>query len=335
MANGTTSVPGLSFPREAFAKLTPEAFLQAHLKRSSPIRPNGRTVDEFRKPIINTGSLTHSNGSAVVRMGDTAVVCAVRGEILVSSDISKPPIETTSESEMIQDLGLLVPNVELSTGCSPAHLPGNPPGSLAQSLSYRIYSLLHNANMVQLSDLQILHKELQQDDELSDEEPRIVTKAYWTLYIDILCIALDGNAFDAAWLALVAALNDTTLPNAWWDADRETILCSPLASDKHKLRILELPSASTFVVFTTASPLKQREDAQSWLLADPDTFEEDSCYETVTIVLVAAEGHDGDAAILRIEKSGGVFVDSVLMKRCHRLSQAHRRILENALKECR
>jgi hypothetical protein len=30
----------------------------------------------------NAGSLTHTNGSAVVRIGDTAAVCGVRAEIL-------------------------------------------------------------------------------------------------------------------------------------------------------------------------------------------------------------------------------------------------------------
>ena len=114
MANGTAAPPGLAFSQETFAKLTPGPFLQAHLKQPEPIRPNGRSLDEFRTPTINTGSLSHCNGSAVVRLGDTAVVCGVRAELLLASDIPHPPSEDTSDADSIERLGLLVPNVELS-----------------------------------------------------------------------------------------------------------------------------------------------------------------------------------------------------------------------------
>ena len=303
MANGQTATPGLSFPRETFAKLTPKPFLHAHLKQTDPIRPNGRFPDEFRKPTINVGSLTHSNGSAVVRSGDTAVVCGVRAELLLASDIPHPPNGSSNEDDLVEDLGLLVPNVELSTGCSPAHLPGNPPGSLAQSLSYRILSLLLSSGMVKANDLKIEYEEPHTDDDLPDEGPKLVTKAYWTLYIDILCIALDGNAFDVACTAMIAALQQTILPKAWWDPDREMIVCSPRLAEVTRLRLSCLPVSSTFAVFSTASPLKLRSDARKWILADPDSFEEDVTAEllTVTVVLNA----DQSLTVVRLEKLGG------------------------------
>ncbi|KAK0309653.1 hypothetical protein LTR82_015005 [Friedmanniomyces endolithicus] len=197
MANGTAKPPGLAFSRETFAKLTPAPFLQAHLQQPEPIRPNGRSLDAFRTPTIHTGSLSHSNGSAVVRLGDTAVVCGVRAEILLASDIPHPPSEDTSEDDLVERLGLLVPNVELSTGCSPDHLPGNPPSTSAQALSYRVLSLMHTSNLIRPGDLSIQYMEPASDDDLPDEGPKTVTKAFWTLYIDVMCIALDGNPFDA------------------------------------------------------------------------------------------------------------------------------------------
>ena len=100
MADGAETTPGLSFPRETFAKLAPGPFLRAHLKQKTPIRANGRSPSEFRTPAINMGSLTHSNGSAVVRVGDTAVVCGVRGEILLASDMPHPPGEDIDEKEI-------------------------------------------------------------------------------------------------------------------------------------------------------------------------------------------------------------------------------------------
>ncbi|TKA27599.1 hypothetical protein B0A50_04431 [Salinomyces thailandicus] len=330
MANGSIAAPGLSFPRDTFAKLTPGPFLHAHLKQPEPVRPSGRAPEEGRNPTINTGSLTHSNGSAVVRVGDTAIVCGVRAEILLASDVPRPPSDNAKEADLIEQLGLLVPNVELSTGCSPAYLPGNPPGTHAQSLSYRVNSLLNESNLIPLKDLTIEYDEPAAEEAVLDEGPTTVVKAYWALYIDILCIALDGNAFDAAWLAVLAALQSTTLSKAWWDADREAILCSPLAADAHKVRLTSLPLASTFAVFSTASPLKQRHQGESWVIADPDGFEEDVCKETLTVVVTPKrKGHGG---ILRLEKRGGSIIGKDLMRRCVSMAEDRWSVLEAALR---
>lgn len=319
MANGTAETPGLSFPQGTFAKLTPKPFLHAHLNQTDPVRPNGRSPDESRKPTINVGSLTHSNGSAVVRSGDTAIVCGVRAELLLASDIPHPPNDSSDEDDMIEDIGLLVPNVELSTGCSPAHLPGNPPGSLAQSLSYRILSLLLTSKLISPDDLKIDYIEPHTDEDLPDEGPRIVTKAYWTLYIDILCIALDGNAFDAACTAMIAALKQTVLPKAWWDPDREMVVCSPRLAEATKLNLSCLPIPSTFVVYSTTSPLKLRTNSRSWTLADPDGFEEEVTTEflTVTIILTA----DHRLRVVKLEKSGGSALERDAMTRCIRSAE--------------
>lgn len=319
MANGAAATQGLSFPRETFAKLTPGPFLHAHLKQTDPIRPNGRAPGEFRKPTINVGSLTHSNGSAVVRSGDTAVVCGVRAELLLASDIPHPPSDTSDTDNLIEDLGLIVPNVELSTGCAPSHLPGNPPGTVAQSLSYRVLSLLLTSKLVNPEDLKIEYTEPSTDEDMPDEGPKLVTKAYWTLYIDILCIALDGNAFDTVCTAMIAALRQTVLPKAWWDPDREMMLCSPRPAEASKLRLNCLPVASTFAVFSIASPLKQRDNARSWILADPDGFEEEVTAESLTITAVLAE--DRRPRVVKLEKSGGSAIGKETIVKCIRSAE--------------
>ncbi|GAB7348056.1 hypothetical protein MBLNU459_g6091t1 [Dothideomycetes sp. NU459] len=310
----------LSFPPATFAKLSPGPYLLAHLKptssSASPTRPSGRDPSEYRTPTINTGSLTHANGSAVVRVGDTAVVCGVRAEILRASDIPHPFRSSTSSEDdgarEIEELGLLVPNLELSTGCSPAHLPGNAPGTLAQSLTQRLLSLLHISKLVDGKDLRIQYEPPLTDDDVPDEPQQVVTKAYWALYIDILCISLDGNPFDAAWAAVVAALKNTKLPRAWWDADNEMVLCSEKASEATSLHLRALPVASTFAVFSTASPQKRKEEAENWVLADPDAFEEELCNEVVTVVTTAKTGSSG--RIIRIEKNGGGCVGKDAMR---------------------
>lgn len=314
----TSAAPGLSFPRETFAKLTPKPFLHAHLKQAQPIRANGRAPTETRKQTINTGSLTHSNGSAVVRCGHTAVVCGVKAEILLASDIPNPPEETAGDASLTEDLGLLVPNVELSTGCSPAHLPGNPPGTLAQSLSHRVMTLLHSCNLVDPSALTIQYTQPQTDEDLPDEGPQIVTKAYWTLYIDILCIALDGNPFDTIWTAVLVSLQNTVLPAATWDPDREMILCSPRVDEATKLHLSMLPMATTFAAFSTASPLKDNANARSWVLVDPDAFEEEACEESLTIV---SAHNKNSTSLVSLEKKGGSVMGPEAVRTCVQLAE--------------
>ncbi|KAJ5474359.1 hypothetical protein N7475_003925 [Penicillium sp. IBT 31633x] len=291
MASSTThsnpTAPSLSLPPSQFARLQPHAYLLAHLSpppasNQPSIRANGRATSQFRVTSANAGSLTHTNGSAVVRIGDTAAVCGVRAEILYTNDIaswsvlqasSEHDIEKSNEAGLsgsqededrghVQDLNLLVPNVSLSTGCAPGFTPGAPPSALAQSLSHQILSLLHTTNLVRANDLRIWYQppNLESEEFLNAGEgmdvdteqsggPEREVKAFWVLYIDVMIISLAGNPFDAAWASVVAALRDTKLPKAWWDDDNETILCSDDIAEAQKLSLRGLPIASSFCSF--------------------------------------------------------------------------------------
>ncbi|KAL8689830.1 MAG: hypothetical protein Q9218_004589 [Villophora microphyllina] len=371
-------VQPLSFPPSHYAKLAPRSYLHTHFSSPNGRRPSGRLPSESRKPSVNTGSLTHCHGSAVVRSGDTAVVCGIRGEILNATDIidHKPattpdqlrgryggttvlpdiPAPNRRERARIEDaeemayLNLLVPNVELSTGCSPSYLPGAPPSEEAQSLSHRVLTLLHTSRLLSVDNLRIwyhpqaanpppnvLSPEAQpsdstsmsldapnelpsEDTEESPHKPEV--KAYWTLHITLLVLSLSGPPFPTLWGALLAALNNTSLPKAWWDADTQSVLCSPLISDAQTLRINGLPIAATFGVFNSekdgAGLVSSIQDSglgkqqRKWILADPDGFEESCCEEMATVVVREAE--KGEMEVVRIEKEGGGVVGKEEMK---------------------
>lgn len=251
----------------------------------------------------------------------------MRGEILLAKDIADAPrvelsgdeamdTEDEDDSEEIASLNVLVPNIELATGCSPAYMPGNAPMTLAQSLSQRVLSLLHSTKFVRASDLRILYRPLRQEDD--EEVPEVEIAAYWTLYVDILFISLDGNPFDAAWCAVLAALNNTRLPKAWWDADLESILCSDKMEEATKLRLRGFPVPTSFAVFEPGREKGVKEE-RSWLLADPDTSEEDLCREEVTVVVDLS---GGDTRIKRIEKTGGGVVGRELLKEAVTIASA-------------
>lgn len=213
-------------------------------------------------------------------------------------------------------LNLLVPNVDLATGCSPGNLPGGPPSVLAQTLSQRVLTLLHISQLIDMHKLRIWHRppsssspdemdtttgdERSGVDEMGKNEPEI--KAFWTLYIDILFLSLDGNPLDAAWGSLMAALRDVRLPRAQWNADLETVVCDDDASHFERLiehRILSVPLS--FGLFTKDNGTEAREE--KWILVDMDGFEEGICREGGTVVV--KRSHKDPLEVIRIEKIGG------------------------------
>ncbi|EEQ27700.1 hypothetical protein McanMca71_000206 [Microsporum canis] len=382
----SSSVPSFSISPAHLAQLQPHTYALAHLQPSPSssrpsIRINGRTDAQFRPVSVSTGSLTHTNGSAVVRIGDTAAVCGVRAEILHTDDIaswkvnsalssrstkrrktenagSLPESDQTTSSDDddsdIQSFNLLVPNLSLSTGCSPSIFASAPPTALAQSLSHQLLSLLHSANLVRADDLRIWHTptpakdstEVTEDVEMDDggdnpepaaaQEPEV--KAFWTLYIDILMVSLAGNPFDVAWAAIVAALRNTKLPKAWWDTETERVLCSDRVSDASSLQLRGMPISSSFCVFEAHGmddwrrvflPFEQQKGKGRRLdnSKSNDTDEsydkwiladpdafEESLCPERVCIVVDLDSSSSHVKILRLEKNGGFYVGKEEMK---------------------
>lgn len=286
-----------------------------------------------------------------MRVGDTAVVCGVRAETLLVSDVPdyrpRPAVPAggadkegqrvaekrrrREDADEMARLNLLVPNLELATGCTPAHLPGGPPSSLAQTLAQRILTLLHTSQLLDLEDLRIWHHPPSSslegkmdtstddssndsgDDVEDDPQSRPEIKAFWTLYIDMVFISLDGNPFDAAWGSLLAALADVRLPRAWWDADLEKVLCDDNVAVSKRLGLRDIPVAMSFGVFEAQGAAKGK--SGKWVLIDMDGFEEGLCSEGGTVVV--REGGE----IVRIEKVGGGHVGMGEMREMVALAQ--------------
>ncbi|KAG8956600.1 hypothetical protein FRC04_000078 [Tulasnella sp. 424] len=199
---------------QTFQRLHPRAYLERFL--SEGIRPDGRECNTWRDVSLNSGSISTAEGSALVRLGNTTIVCGIKAEI-AEPDLDRP------------EHGFIVPNVDLPAICSPKFKPG-PPGEEAQVLSERINSILIQADVVPTASL-CIHPE----------------KACWVLYIDITCINYDGNAFDACLLATIAALRATHLPKPTFDEETERVTCS--RTEKAPLQVKCTPLSFTFGVF--------------------------------------------------------------------------------------
>ena len=327
-SGGTKDLHLRAFPAHHYAKILPRDFLQAHFPTS---RPSGRTPAAARHPIIHTNSLTHVHGSAVVRNGGTSAVCAVRGEFLHAADANYAPQTqawldqvavgdaSIDSADAMTDLGLLVPNIELATGCHPEYLPGSPPSIMAQNLAQRVLSLLRVTRLLHPEQLVIWADPPDQDDndedamdtqELDKLQPRRRAMAFWTLYMDVAFLSLDGAAFPTAWSSILTALLTALLPEARWDNDRARVLCHPDKKRARKLVLNGFPMAMDFAIFSSTYGFQDRpHDLRPQILADPDDFEESCAPETATVVV-----DRGGAKILRIEKCGSTAVKPNLIE---------------------
>lgn len=87
-----------------------------------------RCYSAFMQLIHLPGSISTADGSALVRLGDTTIVCGVKAEI-AEPDLNSP------------SAGFLVPNLDLPAICSPKFKPG-PPSEEAQVLSEKLNDIL-------------------------------------------------------------------------------------------------------------------------------------------------------------------------------------------------
>jgi len=192
----------------------PKEFFHQFLKEN--IRPDGRQLLEFRKTLLNLGSISTAEGSALVRLGNTMVVCGIKAELCQPT-----PAEPNK--------GFVVPNIQLPPVCSAEFRPG-PPSEKAQIISQFIADTINNSKILALEHLCI-----EQD------------KLCWVLYADIVCVCHDGNIVDAALLALMAAMENTLLPKV--TIDPETGVGQASSTEKEHLAISNRPVSCTIALF--------------------------------------------------------------------------------------
>ncbi|KAG1778876.1 ribosomal protein S5 domain 2-type protein [Suillus placidus] len=258
---------------QIFQRLHPRVYLERFI--AEKIRPDGRTFDEWRNVSVNAGSISTADGSALVRMGETTIVCGVKAEI------AEPELDRPEQ-------GFLVPNIDLPAICSPKFKPG-PPTEEAQVLSDRLNEALVASGALSLSSL-CIHP----------------GKAVWTLYVDCTCINYDGNAFDAALLAMLGALRNTTLPKATYNEETGRTTCS--RKTRSPLPLTRNFASTSFGVLDT-----------SHVLSDPTAFEEPLMDVMLTVIV------DDRGELISTTESGGAISEETLL-RC--INRARERALE-------
>lgn len=157
--------------------------MKSHLLNtlSKGIRYDGRKLLQYRDLSIELNPIRSAEGSARVKIGKTDVIAGVK------LAIEKPYPDTP-------DKGNLMVNVELRPLSNPQFEVG-PPGDQAVELARIIDKCIRESESI-------------------DTKKLCITKGekVWSVMIDICPINDDGNLFDAAAFASVAALKTARLP---------------------------------------------------------------------------------------------------------------------------
>eukprot|EP00095_Tigriopus_kingsejongensis_P000647 maker-scaffold552_size138156-snap-gene-0.29 protein:Tk00647 transcript:maker-scaffold552_size138156-snap-gene-0.29-mRNA-1 annotation:"exosome complex component rrp43" len=234
-----------------FKGIQPLEYFRHHIENGS--RPDGRSnLTELRPVSISQGTIGSADGSAIVKQGQTIVVCGLKLELA-------PPHANDP------DQGFMVPNVDFPPLCHPQFKPGPPPEP-AQVASKFIHEVLTNSGIVDLKDLCIQE-----------------SKYSWVLHMDLMCLNHDGNVLDCALKALVAALNDLGLPQVTIVEDEDAVVDAGAkvevnTAQRSKLTLRSKPIACTMAIF------------EDQIMVDPTEEEESLAHAVVTVVLDAATG---------------------------------------------
>ncbi|KYK30851.1 MAG: RNA-binding protein [Thermoplasmatales archaeon SG8-52-3] len=170
-------------------------------------REDGRGFDDFRNIEIETGVVSKAEGSARVKIGNTQVLSGIK------MDIGEPYPDTP-------ETGVMTTAAELIPLASPDFEAG-PPREDAIELARVVDRGIRESQLIEVEKLCI--------------EPE---EKVWMVFIDIHILDYDGNLFDAASLASLAALMTTNVPAKRFEL-----------GDDYPLPIKEPPISCTSVKF--------------------------------------------------------------------------------------
>ncbi|KAI4352168.1 hypothetical protein L6164_006446 [Bauhinia variegata] len=278
---------------DAFRRLFPLQFHERHLAES--IRPDGRPFGRARDTSIALGAVASANGSALVKIGSTTMLAAIKMEVMT------PLLESPDE-------GCIAIDFHMPPICSPIVRPGRP-AEAAPVVSKQLSDTIASSGMIDLKELSL-----------------VSGKAAWMAYLDIYCLNADGALFDTALLSAVAALSHLQIPAVSLNDDGKVVLMSeedgemvakePVNKEKRKLTLKSIPFSLTCLLH------------KNYILADP-TAEEESVMETlVTIVL------DSSSQLISLYKPGGsVLAYTSAIQDCVALTRQRVKELQSVLDE--
>ncbi|MED6169561.1 hypothetical protein PIB30_022345 [Stylosanthes scabra] len=210
---------------DAFRRLFPLQYFERHL--SEAIRPDGRPLGKARDTTVVLGAVASANGSALVKIGSTTMLSAIKMEVMT------PSLESPDE-------GCLAIDFHMPPICSPIVRPGRP-AEAAPVLSKQLSDTISSSGIIDLKELSL-----------------VTGKAAWMAYLDVYCLDADGALFDAALLSAVAALSHLQIPAVSMNDDGKIVLMSdddgqkqaqePVNNEKRNLTLRSIPFSLTCIL---------------------------------------------------------------------------------------
>ncbi|MBU3907534.1 MAG: exosome complex protein Rrp42 [Nanoarchaeota archaeon] len=162
-------------------------------------RFDGRSTDEFREIIIETGISKNAEGSARVKLGKTEVIVGVK------LGLGEPYPDSP-------DAGNLMVTAELLP-LSSDRFESGPPGIESIELARVIDRGIRESKFIDFKKLCITEG-----------------KKVWTVFVDIYSMNDDGNLLDAAGIGVIAAIKDAKMLK--YDEEKEKVIFSEHTKDK-------------------------------------------------------------------------------------------------------
>jgi exosome complex component RRP42 len=236
--------------------------MRSHIHRLAAAgkRMDGRGPEEFRPLVVEKGWVKTAEGSARVHLGNTDVLVGVKVEL-------GEPFRDTPNT------GVLTTNAELIPMASPTFEPG-PPSPHAIELARVVDRGIRETKTIDFEKLCIKPGE-----------------QVWVVFVDIHVLDYDGNLFDAANFAALAALTTAMVPG------------SKLGEEDRPLQVQHYP------ISVTTAKIKDS------LLVDPALDEERIADARITITT----DENGDVRAMQKGLRGAFTLDEV--KRLIRVSQ--------------
>lgn len=236
----------------AFAKIFPSEYHQKFV--DSGCRIDGRTFTTIRKTTIKPHPLETADGSALVKIGQTSVVCGIKLEVGI------PHASRPTDGKMLI-------SVNTPAACSAMNAINVTPATVAVNVgSQSMANVSSNSSIAEFLERVVYDSQLFNPSQLGIMEGM----AAWVLYVDIVCLNNDGNFIDAAVLALVSALLDLSIP-------------STISPDEKTVYITDGPKTKLVIGSSISSLSMAMYKGQ--LIIDPSLEEERYADSILTVIM--------------------------------------------------
>ena len=258
----------------AFKRLYPHEYYAKFISEGA--RPDGRPLGRARPTSVAVGVAGTAHGSALVKVGRTTVMAAVKLEAC-QPDPERP------------DVGFIDVVMEFPPMCSASTRPGRP-NDESSFIARRIEDALVDSRAVDLKKLSIKEG-----------------LWAWRVCLDIYCLDHDGSVLDAGLMAALAALRDTKVPSVAVD-DRGKLTYGRVGEKKKKdgggeganVASVEKGEESSMIEVAAAPVAVTTALYRKQLIVDPNAEEEGLADATVTVVM------DRSGRLVGVHKPGGI-----------------------------